>query len=177
MGATTTKRWQQLVWIGAGLALLGVIGALVWFVGVTINELVAILAKRHDDSPFFLLSGISIVTLTLIRMLAVLLGGAIAFAGLAVSFFTHQQETTVESNLSRDEKGAKLTLATYSPGIIAMVIGAAIIVFALYAKTTYSSKGGVTPMKQVEQPQVPMRPVPRPIDELPEPEDTGKPVE
>lgn len=185
MLGNTSRTWQQIVWMGAALALLVVIGALIWFVGATVTDLVAVLKRRHQDEPFFVLSGVALITLTLIRMLAILIGGAICFAGLAVSFLTHQQQTSVESAVNRGEQGAKLTLATYSPGIVAMIIGAAIIVFALYARTSYSSKGVSAPIagavertvEPAEQPEAPAPIVPRAVDQLSGQDEVPKPIE
>lgn len=176
MSEGAISKWQQTVWAAAVAALFAIIGVLVWFVGSTVTELVGIL-QRQDREPYFLFSGVAIVTLALIRMLSILLGGAIAFAGLAVSFYTHKQASHVAARLGTVEDAPGMRLATYSPGIVAMLIGAAIIVSALYARTTFTSKGSALPAEQgQEAPPVPAR-IPRPLDELPGPTAVPSPVE
>jgi hypothetical protein len=178
MSGIPTEKWQQAVWIGAGLALFGILVALVWFVGSTVTDLVVVFGQQKDAQPVFILSGIALVTLTLIRILAIFLGGAIAFAGLAVSFFVHQQMTSLDTSVTHgDSEAAKVALATSSPGIVAVVIGAVIIIFALFAKTNYSSGGQSPSAKSVEQSNVPAREVPRPLDELPEPDNVPQPIQ
>lgn len=134
-----TPRWQRIVWVGAGAGLLATIFTLLAIVGVTVGQVVESFRLKSDTPASVLLSGMSLVTLTLIRLLAVLIGGAIAFAGLAVSFFVHQQAVRLDVGVAEKELGnAKAALATHSPGIVAIVIGALVIVAALFAKATHS---------------------------------------
>lgn len=88
---------------------------------------------------------------SLLRLLAILIGGAISFAGLAVSFYAHQQATSLGADAAREHLvNAKAALATNSPGIVAVVIGALVIIVALMLRSPhtydpFASPGAVWP--------------------------------
>jgi hypothetical protein len=102
----------------------------------------------------FVFSGMSLVGSSSLRLLAMLIGGAIAFAGLAVSFFVHEKKTSFSANSAGGpENSAKLTLATYSPGIVAVVIGALVIIIAVLTKATHTYVPGGESGQGVAVPQ------------------------
>lgn len=136
-----SPRWQQLIWVGAGSALFLTIACLVALVGWTVVSTIEIIGSVGKEDTSFLLSGMSIITLTLLRFLSVLIGGTICFAGIAVSFFASKNANSL--NIGAGGEGdlqqlPKVALATYSPGLIGVVVGALVIVAALYAKSTHT---------------------------------------
>ncbi|MCV2362609.1 hypothetical protein LNV23_03990 [Paucibacter sp. DJ1R-11] len=101
-----------------------------------------IIERNAAQDLVFTFASITHVNATLLRMVALLIGAAIGFGGLAVSFFAHEKATSLKfSHDAGDTSFAKGTLATYSPGLVGLVVGAAIIVCSLYAKTEYSYNG------------------------------------
>lgn len=131
-------QWQQRIWTGCSRGLLTVIAALFCIVIFTLWQILLLLQTKDGDNAF-VFAGITLVTVSLFRLLAILIGGAIAFVGLAVSFFAHQNVSTVNAELAQKEYGtAKAALATQSPGIVAVIIGAAVIVCALFARGTHT---------------------------------------
>lgn len=129
--------WQQRIWRGCTWALLGMILALLVIVAFTVWRAVALVRENAIDHAL-VFAGIALVTSNLLRVLAVLIGGAIAFVGLAVSFFVHEKVSSMNAQFANgDGKNIGAALATHSPGIVSVVIGAVVIVFALFAKGTH----------------------------------------
>lgn len=150
-------RWQQLIWIACSIGLLLLILALLLLVGEALREIMGLLEQKTRDYAF-LFSGMALVTASLLRLLAILIGGAIAFVGLAVSFFAHQKATSLGSDVTHELMNAKVALATYSPGIVAVVIGAFIIIFSLHSKGTHSYYPGRVVGEGVMAPEPPKEP-------------------
>lgn len=130
--------WQRWIWIGSGVALILVIVALC-FIGVFALGKMMLLLESEDHDHLFQFAGMNLVTGGLLRLLAILIGGTIAFVGLAVSFFAHQKSTSLDASLAREELlNTRAALVTHSPGIVAIVIGAVVIVSAIYGRGTYN---------------------------------------
>lgn len=126
--------WQNTTWTRAS-AVLGVVGILLCLlVFFTIYQMFAIVASDKHDT-YFVFAGMTLLVGTLLRFLAILIGGGAVFAGLAVSFYTHANETQIEGDITATAKGK---LATSSPGIAAIMVGAVVIIAALFAKGEYS---------------------------------------
>lgn len=128
------QAWQKATWLRAS-AFLGVVGILLCFLVLfTMYEMFAIVASENRDS-YFVFAGMTLLVGTLLRFLAILVGGGAVFAGLAVSFYTHEKATEIKAEATNSAKG---TLATSSPGIAAIVVGAVVIIAALFATGKYS---------------------------------------
>jgi len=145
----TTSGSGHMIWIGAGIGLFSTLILLLMFVGLTIYQVVQIISERKGAELSFVFSGLALINMTLLRLLAIFSGAAIAFAGLAVSFFTHDKETTLWASTKLDTKDnvtnevASIipkagSLKTYSPGIIAIIVGAIIISIALLHSSKHS---------------------------------------
>ncbi|WP_192564375.1 hypothetical protein [Pseudomonas gozinkensis] len=136
-----TQAWQTYIWLGAGSGLFLILVLLLTFVAYTVSKLVDIMALRGQDDLAFIFSTIALIDLTLLRLLAILVGAAIAFAGLAVSFFAHEKATGLSGELHQSPSAyAKAALSAYSPGIVGVIIGAVIIVTAVLATIEHSYK-------------------------------------
>lgn len=137
-----TPKWQQKIWVGSTLGLMFMIVVLCIIVLFALGKMMLLLEVKDKDH-LFQFAGMNLVSGSLLRLLAILIGGAIAFVGLAVSFFTHEKATSVDTSLVRDERlNAKAALVTYSPGIIAIIIGSAVIIASIYARGTYNYRPG-----------------------------------
>lgn len=135
-------RWQQVMWSGAGISLLLTIVILLSFAVITVSQLINVISKRSDADLGFIFASIGVITQTLLRLLAILVGAAVAFTGLAVSFFAHEHESTASAHLGDRAGGsAKFALATHVPGVFGVVVGALVIVAALYARGTHEYTG------------------------------------
>jgi hypothetical protein len=147
------KKWQQIIWIGVAISLGVGFLLLIYFVSSTLASLadiiVAFSSKAVDDhfndKAVFLFSSVSLVNLTLLRLLAILTGTGVIFGGLAVSFFTHAEANKLLiSTGNTSQTSPKGALATHSPGIVAVVVGAIIIISALYSKSEFNYDLGST---------------------------------
>ena len=145
MDASRSPRWQQAIWTGAGLGLLLTILLLLAFAGFTIFRVVELVALRSDADLAFVFSSVGVVTLTLLRLLAILIGAAIAFAGLAVSFFSHERALSASAEVQVPvSTNTKAELVAYAPGLVGLVVGALVIVCALFARSKHDYKGPET---------------------------------
>lgn len=131
------------------MGLFSTLVLLLIFVGLTIYQLVKIISERQVEDLSFVFSSLALINMTLLRLLAIFSGAAIAFAGLAVSFFTHEKETTLWASAklnTKDDSGNEVasimpkvgSLKTYSPGIIGIIVGAIIISIALLHSSRHS---------------------------------------
>lgn len=145
MDKLRTPWWQQAIWIGSGLSLLITILVLLGFSIHSISRVVGLIESRPDSDLAFVFSSMGVVTLTLLRLLAILIGAAIAFAGLAVSFFSHEHalSATADMNVS-SSTNIKAGLVAYAPGLVGLIVGALVIVSALYVKSKHDYKGPET---------------------------------
>lgn len=134
-----SHNWHKYIWFGAGSGLFFVLILLLLFVAKTVSTLVEIMSLKGADDLAFIFSSIALIDLTLLRLLAILVGAAIAFAGLAVSFFAHDKATSLSGEIHESASAyAKAALSAYSPGIVGVVIGAIIIVTAVLATIEHS---------------------------------------
>lgn len=128
------SEWEQGIWlwVARGLAVIGLVliifvaGTLIW-----ITREVTILGGKDLAFSF---SSIALLSLTLLRFLAILIGAGMVFGGLVVSFFAHAKTSTLGAQGSVAGSPTSFNLATASPGLAAIVVGALVIVAALYAK-------------------------------------------
>lgn len=129
---------------------------LLCLVAWTVARVIGVISEKTDADLGFVMTGLGLVSLTLLRLLAILIGGAIAFAGLAVSFFAHDNASSLAVG-SDGNTSPKMALATYSPGIIGVVVGATVIVGALYAKSNHSYQPPflLSPIDQSGQSELP----------------------
>jgi hypothetical protein len=136
--AESTPIWQQKIWTVCSFGLMTIIVLLCSIAMFALAKML-ILLQTQDHDHLYQFAGINLVSSALLRLMAILIGGAIAFVGLAVSFFAHQKATSLDADVAKEELGnAKAALATHSPGIVAVIIGAAVIIASVYARGTYS---------------------------------------
>ncbi|UMZ14269.1 hypothetical protein I9018_11520 [Pseudomonas sp. MPFS] len=140
-----THHWQRYIWFGAGGGLLLFLMLLLSFVAYTVSTLVGVMQLEGGNDLDFIFSCIALIDLTLLRLLCILVGASIAFAGLAVSFFAHKNATTFSGDLKDTAAlSGNFALSTYSPGILGLFIGAVIIVTAILARTEHSYSSPTT---------------------------------
>ena len=147
------KKWQQIIWIGVAIGLGVGFLLLIYFVSSTLASLADIIVNfsskaaddHFNDKAVFLFSSVSLINLTLLRLLAILTGTGVIFGGLAVSFFTHAEANRLLISTGiTSQTTPKGALATHSPGIVAVVVGAIIIISALFAKSEFNYNLGGT---------------------------------
>ena len=131
-----SKNWQQLIWIGVAFGLGLSFLLIISFVSFSEWKVINIVSNYKGSDLAFVFTSISLISLTLLRFLAILIGSAVIFGGLAVSFFTHAEATKITGGNVNLNSFVPATLATHSPGIVAVVLGSIIIIAALYAKST-----------------------------------------
>jgi hypothetical protein len=136
------EKWSRRIWTGAAISMLCAIAALTAFASITVTNVMATVSHHGSKDLSFAFAGISLVTLTLLRFIAILIGAAIAFAGLAVSFYTH--DTATQANATLVEGKVSASLGTHAPGLFGVAFGAMIICLALYAKSEHQYKSPQT---------------------------------
>lgn len=130
--------WHKHIWIGAGVALFLILLLLLGFVGMTVSKIMNIISTQQNADLGFVFSGVVLINLTLLRLIAILIGAAIAFAGLAVSFFAHDKATSLSAQGKLSEDAATGgALKAFSPGIVGVVVGAIIILTAILSTATH----------------------------------------
>jgi hypothetical protein len=135
-------RWQQVMWLAVGASLLLTISVLLWFSATTVGKLVEVVGRPTYDHGFVIV-GMGLIAQSLIRLLAILVGAAVAFAGLAVSFFAHEQEMRAQLSIGGSSTvPAKVALGAYAPGVVGLVVGAVIIALALFARGEHEYQPG-----------------------------------
>ena len=127
-----TEAWQQFVWLTAVISLFVTMCFLLWTVWNNSARSMDVIISSSSQGPLFIFAGLSLVNSSLIKTLAILAGTAISFAGMAISFFSHEKANQlVASNKDTTGGQAKVALTAYSPGIFGVVVGAAIIMTAV----------------------------------------------
>jgi hypothetical protein len=155
-------KWQQRIWVGCSIGLMLMIVALCFIVIFALGKMMLLLEIRDSDH-LFQFAGMNLVSGSLLRLLAILIGGAIAFVGLAVSFFAHQKATSLDASLAKEDLlSARVALATYSPGIIAIVVGAVVIMASIFARGTYNYRPAAVSNQGVQHPAA-VDPLPPPM--------------
>lgn len=155
-----TETWQQFVWFTAVVFLFVTMCFLLWTVWNNSARSMDVIIASSNQGPLFIFAGLSLVNSSLIKTLAILAGTAISFAGMAISFFSHEKANQlVASNKDTTGGQAKVALTAYSPGIFGVVVGAAIIMTAVLTpnrhtytptetiKTTFTAPATVDPQK------------------------------
>lgn len=141
--AVPVPNWQSIVWVGLGIALTLLLISLLTLVALTQMRVLDVIQAGHEDRAF-IASTLSSANLILLRFVVVLIGGGVAFAGLAVSFFSHEHATEISGGELPASQVPRFRLVSHSPGIVAIFVGAAVIVCALFAKTTTYYQGPST---------------------------------
>ena len=127
------------------------------FVSMTVQSLSEGIKHPGQIDLAFVFAGSDLISTSLLRLVAAMAGSAIAFAGLIISFYTHKNQTTLMAGATRGPDGAgggfvpNISLSTYSPGIVAIVVGAMIIGGSLFSKATHEYSGPMTMERQAEQ--------------------------
>lgn len=149
--------WQRSLWISVACSLGLTILLLLGFVAWTVGRVTDLMTGHRDADLAFAFAGMTLVTLTLLRLLAILIGAGLAFAGLVVSFYNHAQVTRLGASQGGGAAGFRASLATGSPGIAAIVVGAVIILCALFAQGTYSYRPGSHAAQDSAAPATPLQ--------------------
>jgi hypothetical protein len=155
MSAWAQKQW---VWVARMLGLTGI--ALVVFVAGTLIWITNEVTHLGARDLAFSFSGMALLSLTLLRFLAILIGAGMVFGGLALSFFSHAKVSTVGMNSPAGATPISMNLATASPGLAAVVVGAVVIISALYAKGEHKYEGQplvITPSESAAPADKPMK--------------------
>lgn len=132
-----------MIWLGLGVALTALLMSILLLVALTQMRVLSVIQDGGAD-PAFVASTLGSSNLILLRIIVVLIGGGISFAGLAVSFFSHESATVVSVGEAPAVSVPKVSLVSRSPGTIAVFVGAVVIVCALFARTTAHYKGPTT---------------------------------
>lgn len=142
-GGTSAPKWQSTIWLGLGAALFVLIVALISLVAITQMRILTVI-ERVDTDLAFTAATLGHANLILLKLVVVLMGGGISFAGLAVSFFAHEKASEVSGAGASSSQSPRLQLISHSPGVIAIVVGAALMAWSLTPApfVSYTGKAG-----------------------------------
>lgn len=146
--------FRTRMWLGVGCVLAATVVGLFAIIGTTVWRVADMTAANATGHASFAFSGMLLMTLTLLRFVAMLIGAGMVFGGLALSFHTNSELTKIGAE---SESVGKATLATSSPGIAAIVVGAVVILSALfhggpyqYGETEYWQRADSPPAERPE---------------------------
>jgi len=148
----STSAWTEVVpWFMTILSVM-VLFSLAWFLVENILwfRKIATAAGSPVDAPYRIY--VYQLHLAMVkRSVGLFAGFALIFVGTSVAFYTLKAETSLGANAS----GAALKLNTTSPGIIAMVLGVALIMFTIYSKDVFPPAPQPSAAEEVHVPPVP----------------------
>ncbi|MCA2024850.1 hypothetical protein LDK53_02760 [Enterobacter sp. K16B] len=138
-----TPKWQMYVWASCGIILSLELLGLTVLAYVRTKEIATIVSRTAINDGAFILAGLSMSAFSLIRILAILIGSAIIFGGLSISFFTSERVNNVQVT-GNDKIPMSAQIASHSPGVMGILIGGIIIICALFAPTHFNYQQPVT---------------------------------
>lgn len=133
------EKWQAIAWMTSGLVLALSIVGLFALVGYTLWQTLAWLQRNLSSTEQFILTSIALTTAGMLRYLAMLTGIALAAGGLLVSFLTINQAIGLSAKSEGTDQALVGSLRTNSPGVVAIVVGALIVICALFASTSFNT--------------------------------------
>lgn len=141
VGSRDTPQWQHSILRMTAIALFVTLGCALIFIAWTANTLFT-LGALHADDPLYSWTSMAVLANTTMRVLGIFFGAACMFAGAATAFYTAGQSTNITGGGGQSTNAFQFALATASPGIVAIVAGAAVVVLAVYAKSTFQYTPG-----------------------------------
>ncbi|MCG7326850.1 hypothetical protein [Achromobacter sp. ACRQX] len=152
-GEASAPKWQTMIWLGLGATLCVLLAALLSLVAITQMRILTVIEKVDTDLVFTATT-LGHANLILLRLVVVLIGGGISFAGLAVSFFAHEKASEVSGAAAAASQLPRVKLISHSPGVIAIVVGAALMACSLFVSSSiyYSGSTGSVFMPHITIP-------------------------
>lgn len=149
-------RFERAVWFAVGMGLAVCSVGLFALVGYSLWQTLSWLQRSATPSEQYILNAVALTTLAMLRYLAMLIGAALASGGLLVSFLTLSHVIDVSASSGGAAPTFASGLKTTSPGVAAVVIGAGIIVSALFSRTELQLTSSPTASTAVRTPSLPM---------------------
>lgn len=141
--SSKTPKWQMFVWAGCAAILSLELFVLTLLAYNKTTDITTIISRSELKDGAFILAGLGMSAFSLIRILAILIGSAIIFGGLSVSFFSNERASNVKFT-GNERLPLNAHLASHSPGVMGIVVGGIIIVCALFAPTNFNYQQPVT---------------------------------
>jgi hypothetical protein len=149
-------RFERIVWFAVGVGLAACSVGLFALVGYSLWQTLTWLQRSTTPSEQYVLNAVGLTTLAMLRYLAMLIGAALASGGLLVSFLTLSQAIDVSAKSGGASPTFASGLKTTSPGVAAVVIGAGIIVAALFSRTELQLSSSQTAQTTARATSLPM---------------------
>lgn len=129
----TMPLWQTKVWLrvvqGFGVCSF----LLICLVGYSVYQTAMIITNKSGTDLAFTFSGIALLNTVLLRLLAILIGSAIIFGGLAISFFSSNDTNRISLQANQAAGDSyKAMVASRTPGIVGIFMGGIIIIASLF---------------------------------------------
>lgn len=152
-------RFEQRVWIAVGLGLALCSIGLFGLVGYSLWRTLSWLQHSLMPSEAYVLNAVALTTLALLRYLAMLVGAALASGGLLVSFLTLSHVIDVSASSGGPTPTFASGLKTTSPGVAAVVIGAIIMISALFSRVELQLSSALSQPSTERSSSLPMPPL------------------
>lgn len=128
--------WQAKIWmivvIGFGLCIFFFIG----YACYMLHSQLGLLLESAKVDPLSALTGTGMLGSQFLRGLSILIGGAVVFGGVSISFFSGSDVNSF-SGEGRKFGGGKILISTKTPGIVGILVGGGIIMYAIHAPYYY----------------------------------------
>ena len=134
-------KWQRSILTMTAIALFITLGCALIFIAWTANVLFS-LGGMHTDDPLYSWTSMTVLANTTMRVLGIFFGAGCMFAGAATAFYTVGHNTNISGGGGQASSAFQFAIATASPGIIAIVAGATVVVSTVYAKSTFQYTPG-----------------------------------
>ncbi|WP_157060515.1 hypothetical protein [Pantoea sp. A4] len=133
--------WQSRVWmvVVLGFGLITVLCIL--YACLVLDRQIPLLVSGINSNSMIAISGAAMIASQFLRGLSILMGGAIVFGGLSLSFFSGKDDSTFSTG-DNQSVFKSVTLTTKTPGIFGIVIGGVIILYALHIPYDFQYKKG-----------------------------------
>lgn len=132
----SAPKWQRNILAMTAVALFTTLGSALIFIAWTANTLFN-LGALHPDDALYSWTSMTVLANTTMRVLGIFFGAACMFAGAATAFYVTGQTNNLSGGGGQGSNAFQFALATASPGIVAILAGAAVVVLSVYAKSTF----------------------------------------
>lgn len=149
---------ETTILVGSAIASALTILALGWFLVSNLRWFQETAFPREGEfSPAYYIHVHHLFLATLKRSVALFTGFSLTLLGLGVAFYTIKDK----SEMTGHAGGASIVIASSSPGIIAMILGVAMIAFTIHSKDTFPAYAEGAPPSQIgDQSSIPKPAVP-----------------
>ncbi|MCW2107159.1 UNVERIFIED_ORG: hypothetical protein M2402_004350 [Rahnella aquatilis] len=141
------QNWQARIWrivvIGFGVCVL----FFVIYACYMLHAQIGLLLISAKTDSLAAITGTGMLGSQFLRGLSILIGGAVIFGGLSISFFSGSDMNSFSRGGDNDV--GKVSISTKTPGIVGVLVGGVIIIYAIQAPYYYEHTVPITKTKMI----------------------------